>query len=313
MLLTPGVRLVDRPGALYFVDGRRVVAIQADDHTRRAIRAAIDPGRDGSPALDEAVAADIDDLLERLQLGTAERPAADAGGRRQPDRTDQAECAAQFASAAVGGWVAPHDASDRLLSTTVHVHEDESGSLRALLRASGLTCRALGGPADVARLDPRHDLVAVVATPQQPATALGEMNEACLAGRVPWLPISGYDGALMHVGPLMIPGQTACFECLLRRLAANVEYADVFRDVVADAPPAPTPRALRDWSYSIAALVLLRWVANRDNGLPGRLLTLAVDEFAIRPATVFRVPRCAACSAPDFTTAAAPWGVARDH
>jgi bacteriocin biosynthesis cyclodehydratase domain-containing protein len=202
-------------------------------------------------------------------------------------------------------------ARERLRDMTVRVWDD-SGALCVAIAASGLRAEPLAGPEQIAGLAPDRSVVAVAAADRQPLSRLRAANTACLQHGITWLPVGGFDGATVHVGPLMIPGQTACAECLLRRLAANVEYGGVYPEV-ADAPSAPAPPAVRDWSYSVAALILLRWLAGRDAGLPGLLLSLAPDELAMRQARVYRVPRCPACAGPDFVTAAAPWDIARDH
>ncbi|MEO8888784.1 MAG: TOMM precursor leader peptide-binding protein [Jatrophihabitantaceae bacterium] len=300
-MLLPGVRLVERPGVLHFFDGRRVVSVRGDEGGRRAVRQAVDGASDGAET-DQAVT-DAHELLERLKLGPA-------GG--QP--AGPVSVGAAFASASVAGWVTPSEADARLRDADVHVWDctsDTSGLLDAL-SASGVHCTELRDLRRIAELDPARSVVVVVASDQHPTQRLREVNAACIARGIVWLPVGAYDGAVIRVGPLMIPGQTACADCLLRRLAANVEYSAEYRDI-ADAPAAPTPPALRAWSYSVAALILLRWLANHDVRLPGRLFTLVPDDLAIRQATVYRVPRCETCAAPDFVTAAAPWDIAGDH
>jgi hypothetical protein len=99
---------------------------------------------------------------------------------------------------------------------------------------------------------------------------------------------------------------------MLRRTAANVSYTELFDDV-ASAPSAPTPAALRHWSYAVATLALLRWIGDGDVRIPGRLFTLVPDDVQVRQCVVYRVPRCRVCSAPDFIVRAAPWESARDH
>jgi bacteriocin biosynthesis cyclodehydratase domain-containing protein len=301
-MLLPGIRLVDRPGVLHFFDGRRVVSLRGGEGGREAVRQALrtDPQASGDDADPAAVQA-AHDLLVRLRLGTDAR----APGRPVP-------LAASFASAAVAGWTSPHDAADRLSDTELYVWDAPDGGLLRALGESGLSARPIHAAEQISELDPQRSIVAVVASDEQPAQRLRAANVAALDGRIPWLPVGAYDGAVLHVGPLFVPGQTACAECLLRRLAANVAYADQFADIV-DAPAAPTPAALRAWAYSIATLVLLRWIANRDAQLPSRLLTLQPDDMTIRQAAVLRIPRCPACAAPDFVTAAAPWSTARDH
>jgi bacteriocin biosynthesis cyclodehydratase domain-containing protein len=296
------VRLVERPGVLYFVDGRRVVELHADDATRATI-SAVATGAPGANTDAEAMS-DTAELLDRLGVARPQ-PA-------QP-RPPIEGCAADFVAASLRGWTTPGAAAERLAETTVHlVGEDRSG-FRAALLASGIRCRMLASGAAVSTLDPGWDVVAAIAPDEGAASALSEINADCVRHGITWLPLGGYDGRVLHVGPLIIPHQTACFSCLLRRLAANVEYGHVYRDVVADAAAAPAPEAVRTWADAIATLLLLRWVAGRDPRIPGELYSLAVDDLAIRQARVYRVPGCTTCAAPDYVAASAPWTLARDH
>lgn len=299
-MLLPGVRLVERPGVLHFFDGRRVVSVRGDEAGRRMLRLVAEgdgPGEasgSSDPARDDARA-----LLSRLRLGSDE-PAAEL------------PVAAAYAAAGVSGWTSGAEAQRRLAETTVHVWGAGADGLSASLADSGPTVSAVKDPADLAGLDPRRSVVVVLADDDQPLRRLRAANEACLAAGLTWLPIGAYDGAAMLVGPLTVPRQSACAECLLRRLAANVAYADVFGEVV-DAPAAPTPPALRRWAESVATLLLVHWIATREARLPGRLFALVPEELSVRQSVVLRVPRCPTCAGPDFLPAAAPWEVARDH
>lgn len=310
-MLLPGIRLVDRPGVLHFFDGRRVVSLRGDDDARAAVRAAVtepvvtepgvtEPGPADEPADADLAREDARRLVARLAL-------VDAGG------DDGLSSGARYAAAAVGGWAGSTDIARRLADTVVHVWADPSGrELCPALRASGLNARPISGPAAIPALDPARSVVLAPADDEAPVGRLRALNTACLATGVPWLPIGAYDGARLPVGPLFLPGDTACFECLQRRLAANVAYAEAYPDVV-DAPAAPTPPALRRWAESVATLLLIHWIGLRDARVPGRLAMVVPDELAVRTAEVLPVPRCPACQAPDYLPAAAPWGPDRDH
>jgi hypothetical protein len=230
-MLMPGVRLVERPGALHFVDGRRVVSLQVDPAARSQIVSAL--GLDGPDATAAAGVGDIRRTLVELGLAADDVPRPGEPG-------------ATFATAGAGGRIALDQVQARLAASTVHVlGNDGDGALCDELTACGLRSRPITDLAQVAALDPARDLVVAVGGDVRAGTQLRAANAACLAAGVPWLPVSSFDGAVLRVGPLIVPGRTACFECTERRLAANVEYSQLYLDVVADAPAAPTPRALR--------------------------------------------------------------------
>jgi bacteriocin biosynthesis cyclodehydratase domain-containing protein len=264
--------LVERPGVPHVSDGHRGASVRGDEGGRRAVRQVI------------------------------------GGAVRAADHPARAAIAPPATAADPGELPTPPTRPD---PATMEVHVwDDSGTLRAALSASGLRCVPAHGPEHIARIDPARGVLAVAAAGRRALRRLRAANIACLRHGVSWLPVGGYDGAVVHVGPLMIPGQTACAECLLRRLAANLEGAGVYHEPTA-ATFAPTPTTLRDWSYSMAALILLRWVSGRDAALPGLLLTLAPDDLAIHQARVYRVPRCPGCAGPDHVLDPAPWDIIR--
>src|SRR5581483_1380677 len=162
MRLLPGVRLVDRPGVLYFFDGRRVVSLRGDEGARRAVRAALAEPSDGDG--DEAVR-DAAALLDRLRL------AAPAPG-------PEVSVPAAFASAAVAGWVSPQLAEQRLADVEVHVWDESGGRLRA---------RPLAGVPGLGRLDPGRAVVAVQLPDDRPAERLLAVNRVCLEYGLTWL------------------------------------------------------------------------------------------------------------------------------
>ncbi|SHG04397.1 bacteriocin biosynthesis cyclodehydratase domain-containing protein [Jatrophihabitans endophyticus] len=311
-MLLPSVRLVETPDSMHFFDGRRLVSLQVDDAARSAVRRALERQHPVAPVppahLEHAPSPSGDDVDDARRLLTDLDLAVPDGGMPW-----HGEIGADYAATTAFGATSPRGAADRLATTTVNVLSDDAAALAAMLAESGLRCRVLDGPAAIASLDAAHDVVLATDSDDTPTRTLREVNAACLAARVAWLPITAYDGAVLHVGPLVVPGATACFECTVRRRAANTEYADLYDGVVSAVAAAPTPRALRAWSYAVASLCLLHWIGNRDQHLPGQLLTLDPAGMALRQARVFRVPRCVACAGPDYTVAAAPWELARDH
>jgi bacteriocin biosynthesis cyclodehydratase domain-containing protein len=109
------------------------------------------------------------------------------------------------------------------------------------------------------------------------------------------------------IGPLFLPGHTACHACYqLRRGACSNYEADYER--VATAPArAPFPLALVAATAGLAATLAIRWLATRDPALPGRFYALETGPvLALSCHNVLRVPRCPACSPADRAMPA-PW------
>jgi bacteriocin biosynthesis cyclodehydratase domain-containing protein len=297
--------MIERPGALHFYDGHRVVSLGGDDAVVAALAAIASSQR---PAHVDELAArigfDAETTRQLLQL-LSSNSVVDAGqgdARATTPVTAAAADAADFSRATVGGIITLTQARERLATTTVHVVGTRAADTADRLGLSGL--RAL--PVDLAVLQngPGLDREDVVVAD---ADCSLQVNELSLRHGFAWLPIGDYDGAVIRVGPLVLPGQTACFHCVLTRLSANVEYPSIYHDVVASAPRAPAPEALSSWAMSVAAICLVRWIGSADPTLPGTLHTLVGADLSVRAGTVYRVPRCSSCAAQDYLPAAAPW------
>ena len=148
----------------------------------------------------------------------------------------------------------------------------------------------------------------VVAPSGEELTRLGDWNRAALTARVPWLQLLPFDGRFVAIGPLYVPGETACFECYRLRRASNLDYPTEFlilEQAPASHPAAPTlDRAVAGF----AATLVLRWLVQRDQFLPGLWYALEHEwELRLSPHFVYRVPRCPACSGLDRQAPPLPW------
>jgi bacteriocin biosynthesis cyclodehydratase domain-containing protein len=311
-MLAPGQRMIDRPGVLHFYDGRQVVSIGTDEVLGQAIRFLANRSFEDMdlPALASQVGLDLEStsrLIETLSsLGLVE-----SGQRSMPSAPPHGGAAqlaaANFCSGLTGGWVSTGESHARLAQATAHVLGPDAAALSLVLEASGIRAAQPHAVAELAVLDPAADVVVATMGGGQSAKMMTEINDVCLDRGLTLLPIGSYDGAVLRVGPLIVAGQTACFECTITRLSANVDFAQLYRDVVLLAPPAPAPAAVRDWAFSVAALILVQWIGAREASIPGTIHTLVPATMSDRVAKVLRVPRCQGCGAPDFLPAAAPW------
>jgi bacteriocin biosynthesis cyclodehydratase domain-containing protein len=308
-VLSSGTRMIERAGVLHFYDGRRLVSLHTDVQLRGAIAAISDLS---------AIPGDLTELAAHLNIdpSTTEQLVAlmrsnDLLKLDTARLSDASSNTVDFLSGLVAGEVDARQADGRLTATTVHVLGTTPGALCDALHANGLRA-APSSMAVLREADPNNTLVVAESATAHRTTEsdLCAVNRFSLDHGLSWLPIGAYDGELIRVGPLIIPGQTACFDCTVTRLAANVEYSAHYRDVVLAMAAASAPAAVRSWAHSVAALSLLRWVGARDSSVPGTIHTLVPRELSIRSATVFRVPRCPTCQARDFIPAAAPWETA---
>jgi ribosomal protein S12 methylthiotransferase accessory factor len=154
--------------------------------------------------------------------------------------------------------------------------------------------------------DPVDDGFVIAVTADYLDPALDDVNRRALAASRPWLIVKPV-GAIVWCGPLFVPGETACWECLARRLRE--------RDVWTALGGGPgRPRLSRARLASAERMVLemavtetWRWAAGvPDRPLAGRLLTFDTRSLAWDAHVVVRQPTCAACGRQPSSVPAPP-------
>ncbi|MBA8827498.1 ribosomal protein S12 methylthiotransferase accessory factor [Saccharopolyspora lacisalsi] len=135
---------------------------------------------------------------------------------------------------------------------------------------------------------------------------LSLLNEAFLAGRHPWLLVKP-GGSLLWAGPLLRPGHTGCWECLVQRLAGNRQVERYLLGQRSDSRPLETsrfslPRNEHTLANLVAGQVTLSLVEKDPTELEGRLLTLDPVSLETEAHVLIRQPQCAACGDPELMT-----------
>jgi bacteriocin biosynthesis cyclodehydratase domain-containing protein len=128
---------------------------------------------------------------------------------------------------------------------------------------------------------------------------LARWNQACIDRDLHFLPIVLED-LVGWVGPLVVPGRTACLACLQARMnatlvrpaAAAVDRAAEGRRALAGAHP-----AMADELGTVAAMELLKLYGGIRGWQVGRLVEVNLLTTSMTSHRVLRVPRCPACSA----------------
>ncbi len=299
-LLAPWYRLVGDGDRLLLEHARSVVVLEGA--AVRALLPVLLPLLDGSRTRDELAA----------RLGSAARPALDSALEllathglllEGPDAGEAARPAVHSLAAGFGLTLA--EAADRLACARVGVvGAGPAGTeVARLLHASGI--------ADVGRLSWRGGRevdLAVVAPGKDEVASVPDWNRLALERGVRWLFVRPFDGLIATVGPLVVPGETSCHECLLLRLSANVEYGSDLAEIEGAPSAATADAALDAFVASLAAHLALRWVGGRDTTLPGVLHVVeARPALALSVHPVLRVPRCAACSPAERLAPPLPW------
>ena len=302
-LLAPWYRVVGDGGRLLLEHAQSLVVLEGE--AVRTLLPSLLPLLDGTRGIEELA----------IRLGPAARPAVEAALELLtahglvvdgPDAPADLRAPARSAAAAYG--LAPTVAAERLRRGTVGLVG--TGGLRLdvlrLLAASGLReVRRLGW-----RGRGRAELVVVVPAADE-LDRLPAWNVAALEHGCPYLLVRPWDGRTASVGPLVLPGQTCCYECVLLRRGANSGYADELADVEAAPLAAPPDPALGAIAAALAAHLVVRWLVGRNATVPGVLYTVETRPSPlIVEHAVLRVPRCAACSPAEQQAAPLPWHAA---
>jgi bacteriocin biosynthesis cyclodehydratase domain-containing protein len=131
--------------------------------------------------------------------------------------------------------------------------------------------------------------------------ALADFNERALVSRTEWMQVLPFDGRFAAVGPVFVPGETACHECFRFRRDATISPA---RDRTSGAYLGSP--AIDAVLAGLAAHTALRHLAL--GGDAGTLLAVElVPDVRCTRHFVYRVPRCTACSTTARRAALAPW------
>ena len=257
------------------------------DGTRTVDGVVAELGEPVRPAVEHALA-----LLRAHDLLTERAPAGSSEDARR--------CAELLAATdAAGRTVAELHA--RLATVEVHVlgNGPAAEPIGRLLQASGAgSATSLGWNSR----PPAEGLV-VAAPASDELPLLEQWNRRALVARTPWLQVLPFDGRIAAVGPVFVPGETACHECF--RLRRDSTIAPI-RDRTTGSHIGS--RALDAVLAGLAAHVALRRLAGEDTAEAGVLVAVElVPELRCTRHFVYRVPRCPACSPAMQRAASAPW------
>ena len=261
------------------------------------------PRLDGTRTVDEIVAvlgAPIRPAIEHALALLAEHgllteaPAAELhdGGRRS----------AELLAATDARRRSPHELAQRLSEAHVAI----VGAAQTAEEVARLL--QLAGVAVVARAAWAEPLPAatelVLAAPRgEELPLLGAWNERMLAAAVPWLQLLPFDGVFAAVGPLFLPGETACHDCYRLRRAAHLPRGG---DPLGPGRYSSAP-ALDAVQAGIAATVALRRLTGGGLDAGVLLAVEAAPELTLTRHVVYRVPRCPACSPAQAQAVLSPW------
>jgi molybdopterin-synthase adenylyltransferase len=152
------------------------------------------------------------------------------------------------------------------------------------------------GPGDVPELIDGAD--AVVLTADWPMYELPRwVNDACLAAGVPWIS-AGQAPPLVRVGPMYVPGRSACLECQER--AARRAFA-LYDELATWRQANPTVATTLGWASGLVGSLLAGEVVHLltaviEPATVGAAITIDLRTLQTTHERVARDPRCPACS-----------------
>jgi molybdopterin-synthase adenylyltransferase len=125
-------------------------------------------------------------------------------------------------------------------------------------------------------------------------------NELCMRNKWHFLPVAWQD-LVGYVGPLVVPGETACYECLRARQNSHLSGDGAARAAEERAFEAQAVTGFHPSMASIlgdiAALELARFYAGWPGPrIVGNLIEVNLLGCEMTPRRVLRVPRCTVCS-----------------
>jgi bacteriocin biosynthesis cyclodehydratase domain-containing protein len=136
---------------------------------------------------------------------------------------------------------------------------------------------------------------------------LTELNGRTAARGQRWIPIPPFDGRFQRIGPVVVPGVTACFECITLRWASTTAFADRFPELSAAAEPRQRDAALDATVFGFALRFAVRWVFGHDWLVASNMLVYEPKVFEAGAHPVFRVARCTTCGPRPAAGMAYPW------
>jgi len=128
---------------------------------------------------------------------------------------------------------------------------------------------------------------------------LEAVNRAALESKRPWMALKPMGGEIW-IGPIFIPGQTGCWECLRQRLSINRPYNTFYKawKQTGDNPPMPlshSPMSLAA-AANLAALQIAKWLYFEKNvHLEGKIISLDTASLATRSHHLVKRPQCPVC------------------
>jgi ribosomal protein S12 methylthiotransferase accessory factor len=139
----------------------------------------------------------------------------------------------------------------------------------------------------------------VVLTDDYLQNGIAAFNQRALELKRPWMLVKPR-GTIIWIGPIFLPGETGCWECLAQRLRTNRPVETFIQTQKGDSTALSTslaalPTTLQT-GLNLAATEITKWVVQRKNKqLEGTLVTFDTNLLKTENHTLVRRPQCSCC------------------
>jgi ribosomal protein S12 methylthiotransferase accessory factor len=187
-----------------------------------------------------------------------------------------------------------------------HMAEKAASTVAASIPGS----RTAAVSSDVGGVGNGEGCVLVVVADDYLNPALSAWNRACLASGSPWL-LSRVTGAHVWLGPLFVPGETGCWECLAQRLRANRQVERYIQNVTrggwsSPGVPVMLPTTLQAAAGLVATEAMRIAAGGTSRTVAGTLVTIDLTTLVSDRHPLVQQPQCAACGDPEIGQKPAP-------
>ncbi len=135
-----------------------------------------------------------------------------------------------------------------------------------------------------------------------PALVLRDLNTYCINNYVHFLPVVLHN-MIGHIGPFVIPGETACYECMRSRLNSHVLNEEMRQVNAAVEQVACEGQCMSGFHPSMASILgefatfeLIKFYSGIGNWRVGNLIEVNLLTTRLTSRKVLKIPRCASCS-----------------
>lgn len=150
----------------------------------------------------------------------------------------------------------------------------------------------------------------VIVTDDYGRKELRRINQEAMTTMRPWMLVKPV-GVELWLGPLFIPGQTGCWECLKQRLDINRPLDTFYQTQKNTGDIIPIPIAGLPPSLQIAAnhtaLEIVKWLYyGKNESLEGKIVTIDTQSLTVKSHALVKRPQCKTCGEPGYKPESRP-------